>query len=261
MQTIKSLLRHLPKPIKSALYVVGFPFYSLFSDRFGFTVFFRRDGQWMARTRGQVFAVKEPGTIGLEYFRHFVARPGDVVFDVGGEFGYETEQFARLIGPTGKVLVFECLPEHVAHLKRLAAQFPAVKIIDTACWDSSGTLEFFVGNTPGSNTAIADAKGQHGQALASSGGTPLKVRADTLDNLWREHHGGGKVDFLKMDIEGAEYEALDGAREMLAHTRQAVIAAYHVRDGVPTAAQVEQRLRAAGFNVRTHENLHVYAWR
>lgn len=260
MQALRSILRRLPRPVKRALYVAGFPLYSLVSDRFGFTLFFRRRGQWYARTRGQVFAVREPGTVVMEYFRHFITRPGDVVFDVGGEFGHETEQFAHLVGPTGKVLVFECLPDHVTHLKALAARFPAVRIIDTACWNRPGPLEFFVGNTPGSNTAIADAKGQHGQALAKSDGAILKVQADTLDNLWRQHHGG-PVDFLKMDIEGAEYEALDGAHEMLAHTRQAVIAAYHIRDGVPTAAQVEQKLRAAGFRVRTDENLHVYAWR
>jgi hypothetical protein len=64
-----------------------------------------------------------------------------------------------------------------------------------------------------------------------------------------------------MDIEGAEYEALEGAPAMLAQTRQAVIAAYHIRDGVPTAARVDAMLKAAGFRTRIDENLHVYAWR
>jgi FkbM family methyltransferase len=261
MKFIKSVLRCLPRPIKSVMYIAFFPLYSLFSDRFGFTVFFRRQNAWYARTRGVVFPVREPGVAVLEYFRHFIAGKGEVVFDVGGEFGYETEQFAGLVGSSGRVFVFECLPGHIAKLKEIAARFPQVTLVDAACWNSPCELEFFVGNTPGSNTAIPEAKGQHGQALANSDGETIRVRAETLDTLWRELHGCGTVDFLKMDIEGAEYEALDGATQMLSKTRRAVIAAYHIRDGIPTAALVEQKLRAAGFNVRTDENLHVYAWR
>ena len=73
--------------------------------------------------------------------------------------------------------------------------------------------------------------------------------------------GGRPVDLLKMDIEGAELEALDGAKALLACTRNAVIAAYHQRDGEPTAARVDARLRKAGMRTRVDDNLHVYAWR
>ena len=89
----------------------------------------------------------------------------------------------------------------------------------------------------------------------------LKVKAERLDDLWKALHGLGQVDFLKMDIEGSEYEALEGAGEMLKHTRYAVIAAYHIRDGVPTAARVDRILRESGFVTRVDENNHVYAWR
>jgi hypothetical protein len=64
-----------------------------------------------------------------------------------------------------------------------------------------------------------------------------------------------------MDIEGAEYEALAGATEMLRHTRRAVIAAYHIRDGVRTANRVAEMLRTAGFTVEIGDNHHVYAKR
>lgn len=64
-----------------------------------------------------------------------------------------------------------------------------------------------------------------------------------------------------MDIEGAEYEALEGATAMLAATRFAVIAAYHIRDGVTTAARVATMLKASGCKTRVDENFHVYAQR
>jgi FkbM family methyltransferase len=247
--------------LKDLLYALGFPLYSLFSSRVGLTFFYKRAGQWRARSRGRSFDVPEPRLWVLEYFRHFLPAPGAVVFDVGGEFGRESAQFAELVGRQGRVFVFECMPEHVQRLRRLAQQHPQIAVVDRACWNADTELKFFLGNTPGSNTAVPDAKGQRGQSLAREDADVLLVQAQRLDSLWQELHAGRPVDFLKMDIEGAEYEALEGAREMLAQTRRAVIASYHLRDGVPTASRVDAMLREAGFHTRVDENLHVYAWR
>ena len=253
-------LRSWAGALKRATYVAAFPFYSLFSTRTGFTIFFRRAGAWYAFSRWRIFKVAEPKLWALEYFRHFIPEKGAVVFDVGGELGFETAQFAELVGQRGKVFVFECMPEHVIRLNRLAKEYTNIQVINRACWNSDTELEFFVGKTPGSNTAVPDAKGQRGQLLADCNDV-LRVAAQPLDTLWKDVHGGKPVDFLKMDIEGAEYEALDGATEMLAATKFAVIAAYHIRDGITTAARVDTTLRVAGFKTRIDENFHVYAWR
>lgn len=246
--------------LKRLGYVLAFPVYSLFSPKIGFTIFFKRAGKWHAFSRGRTFAVAEPRLWTLEYFRHFIPTPNSVVFDVGGELGFETAQFAELVGSTGKVLVFECMPEHVDRLVQLAEKYPQISVVNRACWNAETQLEFFIGNTPGSSTAVPDAKGQRGQNLANVSEV-LIVQAQPLDILWQQHHGGKPVDFLKMDIEGAEYEALEGATAMLAATRFAVIAAYHIRDGVTTAARVDTMLKASGFKTRIDENFHVYAWR
>ncbi len=253
-------LRSWAGALKRAAYIAAFPFYSLFSSKIGFTIFFGRSGNWQAFSRGRVFRVAEPRLWALEYFRHFIPTPGSIVFDVGGELGFESMQFAELVGQGGKVFVFECMPEHIDRLNKLALTYPNIQIVNRACWNSETNLEFFVGNTPGSNTAVPDAKGQRGQLLADSNNV-LVVTAQPLDILWQELHGGKSIDFLKMDIEGAEYEALEGAKQMLAATKFAVIAAYHIRDGVTTAARVDAMLKAAGFKTRVDENYHVYAWR
>lgn len=253
-------LRSWARAVKRAAYILAFPIYSLLSTRIGFTVFFKRDGAWYARSRGRTFRVVEPRLWTLEYFRHFVPAADAVVFDVGGELGFETAQFAELVGSGGKVMVFECMPDHVERLKRLAEKYPQIEVVNRACWNSETQLKFFLGNTPGSNTAVPDAKGQRGQNLADTSNM-LVVQAQPLDVLWQQLHGGKTVDFLKMDIEGAEYEALEGATAMLAATRYAVIAAYHIRDGITTAARVDTMLKASGFKTRIDENFHVYAWR
>jgi FkbM family methyltransferase len=236
-----------------------FPVRSIVAERFSPCVFLPTLSGWRAYTRGTSFPVAVPGEQAVEYFRFKVPQKNNVVFDVGGELGLEMLQFSEMVGPRGKVFTFECFPEHLEKLQSLAREKSNVTVVPKACWNSSGSLDLITGHTPGSNTAIPEARGQRGQVLGNQSTSRISVDADTLDNMWRSLTGGLPVDFLKMDIEGAEYEALDGAPEMLAKTRYAVIAAYHMRNGCRTAWRVAQTLEEAGFDVIVGENLHVYA--
>jgi hypothetical protein len=73
----------------------------------------------------------------------------------------------------------------------------------------------------------------------------VTVRAVTLDAVVDELKPG-HVDFIKMDIEGAERHALAGARRLLAaHKPRLAICIYHAPDDpevVPRRARSEQRL-------------------
>ena len=239
----------------------AFPLYSLFSRRIGFCIFYPTRSGWWAWTRGKHFPVREPRVAVLEYFRHFVPPVGGTVFDAGGELGFETRQFAGMVGPGGRVFVFECFPRHLEKLRAIAAENPQVTVIASACWNCQTELQFFTGHTPGSNTAVPEARGQVGQELANRKEGFIRVPAERLDVLWSRHAASRPVDFLKMDIEGAEIEALEGAPQLLQATLRVVVAAYHIRDGKPTAAAVAKLLQAAGFSVAIDENLHVYGQR
>jgi 3-dehydroquinate dehydratase len=59
-------------------------------------------------------------------------------------------------------------------------------------------------------------------------------------------------DYIKMDIEGAEAEALTGAvRSIRHHHPKFIIASYHIRDGVMTKARVEEFLKKYYPDVQT----------
>jgi FkbM family methyltransferase len=236
-----------------------FPLRSVVDGRFSPGAFFPTPSGWKVWTHGRVFPIAYPCVQALEYFRERVPQKGEVVFDVGGELGLEMLQFSKLVGPEGRVFTFECYPPHLDKLRLLAQNRPNITIIPKACWNKPSRLDLMTGHTPGSNTAIQDARGQRGQALGNPQAEATAVEADTLDNVWKSMHGAQLVDFLKMDIEGAEYEALQGAKQMLSKTRYAVIAAYHLRDGTRTAWRVAHDLQAAGFEVSVGDNLHVYA--
>lgn len=239
----------------------GIPLYSIFFKRVPFLFFYRANKEWMMYTRGEHIPVKEPKLTAVEYYRHFIPSKGGIVFDVGGERGLEARQCSKIVGETGFVYTFECFPEHIETLNTLSNKLGNVKVVERACWNETTDLTFFLGNTAGSHTAIPDAKGQMDQNLANQTSEKLLVKADTLDNLWSEYTNSSTVDFLKMDIEGAEYEAIEGGKKMLASTKSVVIAAYHIRDGIPTAGRVADMLSDLGFEVRVDENYHVYGTR
>jgi len=67
-----------------------------------------------------------------------------------------------------------------------------------------------------------------------------------------------KLDFVKMDIEGAEIEALKGARESLKkYSPKVAIASYHKRDGIQTAKWVEAFLNEQGYKTWTNFPSHL----
>jgi FkbM family methyltransferase len=130
------------------------------------------------------------------------------VFDVGANIGQYTLLAARRVGPQGQVHAFEPTPHVIAQLRHNVAlnQLGNVRINPVAVSDHSGkaTLYYFEGTDAGENT-IMDAAG--GTACGT-------VPTVTLDDYVAER-GLRRVDVIKMDIEGAELLALQGASDLL----------------------------------------------
>ena len=250
------------RKIRAAMFAFGYPFIALFLKRHPFAVFFPSPSGWKAYLRGKTFDIQRPNFASLEYYKYFFPEEGGIIFDVGGELGIESKQLSVMAGDTGVVFVFECFPDHVRKLRRLQAAYPNITLVEAACWNEKTSLSFHTGNTAGSNTAIPDAQGQSGQLLGKLDAQTISVPANTLDYFWETLANESQVDFLKMDIEGAEYEALEGAKKLLAVTSKIVVAAYHIRDGVPTADKVLEILQTSGFRSWIDpSNLHVYGVR
>ncbi len=125
---------------------------------------------------------------------------GDVVIDVGGHLGtftrFSLDRGARV------VIVLEPEPRNIACFKRTFAAGLGrgeVVLIEAAAWHSTGVLRF------------------SGEGLIGhvDGEGEMEVRAVTLDDIVAEL-ALDRVDFIKMDIEGAELDALTGARQTIA---------------------------------------------
>jgi FkbM family methyltransferase len=143
-------------------------------------------------------------------------RPGAVVFDVGANVGFYTLIAARKSGPAGRVYAFEPLPRNIAFLRRHLQRNDVInaEVIEAAVSDAAGRAAFEESGSP--------AMGR----LGSSG--RLQVRTVTLDQMVLDS-GLPPPEVIKIDIEGGETRALEGARRILARAQPLVFLATHGR--------------------------------
>jgi FkbM family methyltransferase len=148
-------------------------------------------------------------------------RPGDVVFDVGAHLGTFT-RFALDRG-AAKVVMFEPQPVNARCLERTFAsdmQQGRVVLVEAAVWHTSGRLSFS-DKGPGTMGHV-DPEGNDADDLS----VPAITFDDAVERLQLQ-----RVDFIKMDIEGAERHALTGGRRTLARSRpRMAICIYHAPD-------------------------------
>ncbi len=145
------------------------------------------------------------------HFKHFGVNEGDIVIDAGANIGGFTIQAAKKAGSKGKVIAFEPNKQNMKILKMNCDvnKLNNVIFIEKGLWSKKDTLEFFESHRPGEHSLIHTDE-QHEKFNTSS----TKIEVDTIDNILNELKLD-KVNFLKMDIEGAEYEALKGAENSL----------------------------------------------
>jgi len=147
-------------------------------------------------------------------------RPGDVVLDGGGCWGDTTLYFAAKAGARGQVHVFEFSS---ANLEILRANLDAnpnlktrVRVHMEALWDVSGAQLNFHENGPA--TAL------HGCSRGSAG---LSALTRSIDD-WAAQTRVPRVDFIKLDVEGAEARCLRGAAQVIQEHRPTLaVALYH----------------------------------
>jgi FkbM family methyltransferase len=145
--------------------------------------------------------------------------PGDVVLDAGSYVGDTALVFARDVGPAGHVYAFEFVAENVALLEANLATNPElaerISLVPQAVGRRSGETLHYVERGPA--TALTR------EAGAATGQTET-VRIDDFVT----GQGLDRVDFIKMDIEGAEPDALRGAAGTIRRFRpKLAISAYH----------------------------------
>jgi FkbM family methyltransferase len=155
--------------------------------------------------------------------------PGDIVVDCGAHIG----GFTRIALAAGARLVVAVEPEKrnaMAFRRNFAGELKkgSVVLIEKGVWDKTGVLALHLSNTGDS----------HSVEITQNSGKDQTIEVTTIDAL-----AGNlelpRIDFIKMDIEGSELNALRGSRQALQrwHPRLA-ISSYHRKGDPPAICRV-----------------------
>lgn len=148
-------------------------------------------------------------------FQEYV-KPGAVVLDVGANIGFFTMLSASLVGPQGRVIAIEPNGRNVRLLEasRRANGFDQVEIHNVAAHTEAGVL---VLNTSYSNGTVTDLSDDLHTLMLSE-----IVPAQSIDAIV----GDRRIDFLKIDVEGAELKALTGGLKTIQRDRPLIVSEY-----------------------------------
>ncbi len=146
-------------------------------------------------------------------FRRYL-RPGAHILDLGANIGYFTMLSASLVGPSGSVLAIEPNPNNARMIEasRRANGFSQVTVVQVAAGFEPGLLVLHRSHSNGTTSATP---GDASALLAAE--TVACVRVDQIVPRRR------RIDFIKVDVEGAEYLALSGCLRIIRRDRPVIV--------------------------------------
>lgn len=180
------------------------------------------------------------------YFKYHQIKSGDIVLDAGANIGGFVVQAAKVLNNTGQIYAFEPNADNIKTLQKNLKlnDITNCEIIDLGLWSETKKMEFFISHRPGEHTLI-----NYDDTTSFQKKGVLQINCDKLDNIVQRYKIE-KIDYLKMDIEGAEIEALKGGKQCLSNFNPfLLIEALHTIEGIPTYKTIVPYLKEFGYNL------------
>jgi FkbM family methyltransferase len=179
-------------------------------------------------------------TLLLEQYRYrgggadIAVRPGDVVIDAGACWGDTALSFSARAGKQGRIFGFEMMEENLqvlrSNLARNAELAQTIEIIESPLCSKSGEEYWVSPNGAASTLTRTPEKGK-------------RVVSVSIDDFVQSKNLK-TVNFIKFDIEGAEKDALLGAKETIRqHKPTLAVSVYHKNEDIIELPQIIKALR------------------
>ncbi len=206
----------------------------------------------MLRSGVKIFVGDRIGKADLSMFaeiwhHHFYTPSGfnitetDIVFDVGANNGFFSA-YAAYKAPYGQVYAFEPVPYLAEKIEKTKSinKFSNLHIANTAIGKEVGTSTFYISK---------DHNGCH--SLYKRAGTQEEISVPVIDlETYCREHAIPKIDFLKLDCEGAEYDIITPEQmEFIKKTVAIISMEFHDTIRTETHEILVQRLSTAGFTL------------
>jgi FkbM family methyltransferase len=141
-------------------------------------------------------------------------KENDIILDIGANIGYYSLIFAQLTGKSGKVYSFEPDPTNFEILKKniLVNKHENVILENKAVSNKEGNLKLYLSTENNGMHRIYPSKWCKDSIDINS------IKIDNYFNIKKQ-----KIDFVKLDIEGAEYDALLGMESIIQNNENIII--------------------------------------
>lgn len=183
------------------------------------------------------------------YTTYYSLKKGDVVIDAGAYSGLFTIYASKKVGNNGKVLAYEPNPYNLVFLRKNIElnNIHNVTVIEKGLFDRKDKLPFDIQSVGSNIVSIHNAFYKRR--------TLNKIQVDTLDNEMKRLNVK-KINFLKMDIEGAEINAVEGMEQTIKNNPNMhfAIASYHLVNGRMTKIFLEKFFKNKKLHVTTELN-------
>ncbi|MEJ7626499.1 MAG: FkbM family methyltransferase [Ferruginibacter sp.] len=193
------------------------------------------------------YDVPSPAMENYLFFKNFKDTPYELIIDGGGFIG----TFGFLMAskyPEAKVYIFEANPTNFLRIKKNLSlnNLPNVMVEPLGLWSKPDHIKMNIGSDLGSSL-ILDSKSNN----------LIEIEVNSLDEYFSEVKN--KKVFIKMNIEGAEIAALNGAREFIQNNKvDCSICTDHYVDGKLTYEPVEKIFKGLGMQSKTlWDSIHI----
>ncbi|MFC4256566.1 FkbM family methyltransferase [Altererythrobacter xixiisoli] len=148
-------------------------------------------------------------------------RPGDLVLDIGANFGHHSVVFAKLVGPTGQVIAIEAqrVMYQLVHANSVLNRLDNITALHAAAGQEHGTVTMYPISYEGENNF--GALGVDTSAPAGRG-EGEEVAVYPLDDLLPDYAKGRPVRFVKIDVQAYELFVLQGMTGILKTDRPTI---------------------------------------
>lgn len=165
------------------------------------------------------------------YLRYWKPMEDDIILDIGSYVGIFSIYCSKAMNNTGKIYAFEPNPTNYKQLLKNIKLNRCTNIvpIKKGIWDKEEEIEF--SDNDSSSTIFCNIK-------------DLKMQATTIDKFCKDFK---RLDYIKMDIQGADIEALKGGKETINKFHPFIAAGVVEREGELTWKILEPMLKEMGY--------------
>jgi FkbM family methyltransferase len=151
----------------------------------------------------------------------FTPKEGDTVIDIGAHIGRYTITSSKQVGNTGKVVAIEADPDNFELLRRNIAlnNLSNVLPLNYAVFSTRTRIKLYEQSASAKYNSVMLTRAKETKNY-------VEVNADTLDCILKQN-GISQVNWIKIDVEGAEFEVLKGSTKTLSNENISLLIEIH----------------------------------